>query len=124
MPETRYLLALRQHVVDDLRRMIGVTRFEQQLDYVLVRAAMQRPLKRPDSRSNRRINIGQSSRRDSRRKSGGVKLMIGMQSQRHVEGMLHHLVGPGAGESIKEVGRQAEAGIAGNDGPAVSQAIE
>ena len=85
---------------------------------------MQRTLQRADADGNGGINIGQGRRRHARRERGSVQLMIGVQGQRDVENMLHHLIGLFAGERIQKIGREAQFRIAFNDGLAVAQAVE
>jgi hypothetical protein len=82
------------------------------LDHVLVRAAVQRTFQRADGRGDRRIDVRQRGRRHARGESGSVELVVGVQGQGHVEGVLHHVVGPLAGQRVKKVFSEAHGRVA------------
>ncbi len=64
---------------------------------------MQRALQRADAADDRRVDVGERGRSDSRRKRGRVQLVVGVQDQRAVEGADRERVGPLPGELVEEV---------------------
>ena len=87
MAEAGNLLLLRQHALDVIDRIgaRGVDGF-QDAEHRFVGAAVQRPLQRPDRRSDGRVHVAERGRHHARRKGRGVQLVVGMQDERDVEG--------------------------------------
>ena len=90
---------------------LGLRRRPDLLDHqhdLLVGAAVERALQGADGRDDRRVQVGQRGGGHARGERGGVELVVGVQDERDVEGLLLERVGFRAAQHVEEVGGERE----------------
>ncbi len=109
--EARDLDLVGQAGLHHIHGLVGRARFEQHLHHVFVGAAMQRSFEGGYAGRGGGVDVGKSRGHHAGGKSGSIELVIGMQRQRDVEDVLHHVVRLLAGQGVEEIPRGAQRGI-------------
>src|SRR5271154_2112345 len=108
MSEARHFLLVGQHSPDVFQSLFLGSSGQQHFDHVFVSAAVQRTLQRSNRRSYGGVDVRQSRGRNASREGGSVQLMIGVQDQRDIEHMLHHVVRLLTCQRVEEIGGKSK----------------
>jgi hypothetical protein len=87
---------------------VALVEFLEGLHYLLVGAAVERPREGPDAAGDRGVDVRERGGDHHGGEGGGVEAVVGVEDQRHVEGLGGDVVGLLARQHVEEVGGVAE----------------
>ena len=119
MAEPHQLLLVGQPVGHILLRVLAAPNLGGHLDYLLVRASVQRPLEGTDRPCDGRVDVGEGGGDDPRGEGRGVQLVVSVEDEEDVHQAGVRIGGLLPRDHVEEVGGIAEVVLRGDGGPVV-----